>query len=467
MKLLVRTGLMLLAVALIGAAPTALEGSVNDAVQNAAAAIRAPGLGVAVVDNGQLLLDRGYGFADVDRQVAATPDTQFEIGSITKQFTAAAILLLKEHGKLSLSDPLGKYVPEYPQGKNITIEQLLWQVTGIPDYTEANHFVAIAGRTPGGLRAALALIKNKPLEFKPGTKWKYSNTNYLLLGSVVARAAHMPWETYVRKNIFERAGMTHSAFMDDEPSLRYMATGYHIDKQNHRILAPPLHAAWAGSAGAIVSTASDLAKWDLAYFGGKIVSRSDVKLATTAHTLPSGRSTDYGFGWEVKTYEGQPCISHDGGTFGFLSINEYFPELHQFVIVLSNSVDAPPSLISAAAFTALNPRIAAAQYKPAPGENTKITALARQWIGRLQTGDVDRSQLTSKMSAVFSSDVVRVLKRDIGGLGEPTSFVYRGMQSAGGIAVYKYRVQFPALALLLTLGIDSQGKIAGLNLTPQ
>lgn len=458
---------MLLAVVLIAAAPAALEGTVNDAVQNAASAIRAPGLGVAVVDDGKVLLDRGYGFADVDRQVVATRETQFEIGSVTKQFTAAAILLLKEQGKLSLHDPLGKYVPEYPQGKNVTIEQLLWQVSGIPNYTDANHFVAIAGHSPGGLLPALALIKNKPLEFKPGTKWEYSNTNYLLLGGVVARVSHMPWETYVRKNIFARAGMTHSAFIDDEPSLSDMATGYHLDKQHHPVLAPPLHAAWAGSAGAIVSTAGDLAKWDLAFFGGKIVRPADVRLATTAHTLPSGHSTEYGFGWEVNTFEGQPRISHNGGTFGFLSVNEYFPKLRQFVIVLSNSDSAPPPVIGAAAFAALNPQIAAVQQKAVPGEHSNITALARQWIGRLQAGDIDRSQLTSKVSALLSVDMVRSLKSDIGGLGEPTSFVYRGMQSVNGIAVYKYRVQFPSVALLLTLAIDSQGKIAGLYLSPQ
>ncbi|HEY9181519.1 MAG TPA: serine hydrolase domain-containing protein, partial [Candidatus Baltobacteraceae bacterium] len=166
-----------------------LASLVGQAIQTALQADKTPAAQVAVVRNGRLIEDGAFGLANLDRKVAATPQTQFEIGSVTKQFTAAAILQLKEQGKLRLSDPLGKYVPEYARGKAITIEQLLWQVSGVPNYTDVNHFVHIAGTTPGSLDAALALIAKKPLHFKPGTRWEYSNTNYLLLGGVVARAS--------------------------------------------------------------------------------------------------------------------------------------------------------------------------------------------------------------------------------------------------------------------------------------
>ncbi len=370
---------------------------------------------------------------------------------------------LKEQGRLALTDSLGRYVPEYTRGKHITIEQLLWQVTGIPDYLATNHFVSISGKTPGGVLPAIALIKNKPLRYKPGTKWEYSNTNYLLLGAVISRVAHMPWETYVRKNIFARAGMTQSAFIQDESSSPDMATGYQMNKQNRLVPAPALHGPWAGAAGAIVSTVGDLARWDEAFFSGKIVSAADVKLATTAHTLPSGTSTEYGFGWDVDRFEGQPHIWHSGGTWGFLAQNDYFPKQHELVIVLSNSVDAPPVIVSAAAFNASNPTISQALSKPAAGEDPKITALAREWTHRLQTGDIDRSKLTAKLSAAIPPPAVPIFKAQLGALGEPASFIYRGRQAADRTTSYTYRVQFKGAVLTFIIGVDKDGKISGLD----
>ncbi|HLI95540.1 MAG TPA: serine hydrolase domain-containing protein, partial [Candidatus Baltobacteraceae bacterium] len=242
------------------------------ALQNAVQANKTPAAEIGVVRSGKLIVDDAYGMANLKQKVPATPQTQFEIGSVTKQFTAAAILQLKEQGKLDLGDSLGKYVPEYARGKDITIEQLLWQVSGVPNYTDVSHFVHIAGTTPGGVDPAIALIAKKPLDFKPGTRFEYSNTNYILLGAVVARVSHMPWETYIRKNIFEPTGMMRSGFIQDEPSMPDVATGYSRGKKGRLQVAPPLNGPWAGAAGGIVSTVSDMAKWDTAFYGGKIVS---------------------------------------------------------------------------------------------------------------------------------------------------------------------------------------------------
>lgn len=461
-KLFVRACALVLAVSLVDAAPSQSALALNDQVQAAVQAIHAPGTQVLIVRDGKVVLDRGYGVANVDRQIPVTPETQFEIGSVTKEFTAAAILQLKEQGKLSLTDSLGKYVPEYARAKNVTIEQLLWQVSGIPEYLATNHFVWISGHRPGGLLPTIALVKNKPLGFKPGTKWAYSNTNYMLLGGVVSRVAHMPWEEYIRKNVFAHAGMTHSAFIQDEASLPNMATGYQM-KANRLVPSPPLRGEWASAAGAIVTTAGDLAKWDKAFFGGKIVSIADVKLATTAHTLPSGRSTEYGFGWEVNSFEGQPHIGHDGGTWGFLSENDYYPRQHEFVIAFVNSAAAPPEIVTAAAFNASNPAIAAALRKPAAGEDPRITQLAREWVRRFQTGDIDRSQLTAKLSSAIPPAEIPMFKTQLAELGAPAAFIYRGKQSADGVTAYTYLVQFKGAALKFILGVDKAGKIAALD----
>lgn len=461
LRLALRPVLALLGTTLVAAAPASTIALIPGAVQTAIASARIPGAQVAIVRNGTIVLDRGFGVENIDTQQPVTNRTHFEIGSVTKQFTAAAILQLAEQGKLKLTDRLGTYVPEYARGKNITLEELMWQVSGIPNYTSVNHFESISGTPPGGLGPALALIAKKPLAFAPGTRWAYSNTNYLLLGAVVARVSHMRWETYVRKNIFARAGMTHSTFIDDEPGLAHMASGYALERGTLRP-APRLIGAWAGSAGDIVSTASDVAKWDLAFFGGKIVSMRDVRLATTAHRLPSGRSTDYGFGWLIDTFQGQPRISHDGGTNGFTSQNAYFPKQHQFVVALINTSSAQAASVAASAFDAMHPAITAAARKPAPGENSTITALARRWLHLAQTGKLDRSQLTPAFSKVLTPAIVTRTQQGLGPLGDPTSFVYRGKRTSNGTTAYRYRVSFPSVTLLMILQIDAKGQISGI-----
>lgn len=218
-----------------------------------------PGAQVASSRVGETLLDGSYGKSNLLTDRSVMQKTCFEIGSITKQFTAAAILQLEERGKLRLADPLSKYVPEYGAAKDVTVEQLLWQVSGIPEYMDEPNIEDIASRQPGGLESAFALIKDRPLDFEPGTRWEYSNTNYLLLGAIVTRAAGLSWEVYLKRNIFPRAGMTESRFIGDEPSMADMATGY-TGKEGEMRPAPVLKSEWAGGVGAIVSTANDVLK---------------------------------------------------------------------------------------------------------------------------------------------------------------------------------------------------------------
>jgi D-alanyl-D-alanine carboxypeptidase len=458
---------MLLASFLLATAAVPAPSAIDAAVQKAIAVNKTPAAQVGVVQDGKLVVDDAFGLANLKEGVAATPQTQFEIGSVTKQFTAAAILQLKEQGKLKLSDPLGKYVPEYSQGKAITIEQLLWQVSGVPNYTEVNHFEHIAGTTPGSLDAALKLIAKKPLEFKPGTHWEYSNTNYLLLGGVIARVSHMPWETYIRTHIFEPAGMTHSGFIQDEPQMLDAATGYQRNKKGVYEVAPRLNGPWAGAAGAIVSTVEDMAKWDEAFYGGKIISPQDVALATAAHRLQNGKSTGYGFGWFIDKKDGLTQIAHSGGTFGFASENDYYPKLREFIIVLASDAGPDPQFIAGKTFDALHPELAALDNTPAAGENPAITALARQWLHMAQTGQVDRSQLTAAFSKDLTPDAIAGAKDALGPMGAPTAFIFRGKTTENGITQYEYKVSFKTAAVKMVIGIDKAGKIAGMGFEPE
>ncbi|HVA33533.1 MAG TPA: serine hydrolase domain-containing protein [Candidatus Baltobacteraceae bacterium] len=439
--------------------------SLDSVMRGALAADRITGAQVGVAVNGKLVANAGYGFEDVGTHAPVTPATHFEIGSTTKQFTAAAILQLREAGKLRLDDPLGKYVPDYPLGKSITIEQLLWQVSGIPDYlNDVPHIERIAIANPaGGLDAVLGAIKGRPLYFAPGTQWRYSNTNYVLLGAIVDRVSHMPWEEYVRRNVFTRAGMTQSAFIGDEARLAHMASGYGVDERGNPKRALTIPEGWAGAAGAIVSTAGDMAKWDDAFFSGKIVDAADVRLATTAHVLPSGASTGYGFGWFVDTLDGQKRIWHGGETLGFDALNEYFPQLGEAEIILTNAANES-ALPDAAVFESLHPQIASAVSHSASGEDPKVTALAKQWWHRLQTGDIDRSQLTPQWAVHYTPQHVEQIKAELAARGEPLSWIYRGETGLpDGLTQYSYRVTFKAASVTFGITLAKDGKIAGFS----
>jgi D-alanyl-D-alanine carboxypeptidase len=424
-----------------------------------------PGAQVLVMRNGQVLLDRGFGVRNVDDQDLVDADTRFEIGSITKQFTAAAILQLVEQKTLSLDDTLGEFVPEYPVGAGITLRQLLWQVSGIPNYTAAG-FAKYAKTHDGGLDGVLELIRDKPLEFKPATKWKYSNSNYFLLGRVVEVVSGTSWEQYIRTHIFQPAGMTHSTFTDHEFGLPDMATGYER-RNGSPPVAMPTPGQWPGAAGAIVSTVGDLSKWDDAFFAGRIVSPAHVKLATTPGTLADGSPTGYGFGWFVDTQAGQARVFHTGGTSGFASMTEMFPDLGERIIVLVNQLGGGAVPIASAAFYALNPKIAAAQETAAPGEDPAITKLAQEWFQNLLSGTFDRSRVTPAVDKAFTPALLQRSAAQLKTLGAPKSWVYRGKREANGITAYTYRVTFESGRVMnVTMALTADGKLAGYGLRP-
>jgi D-alanyl-D-alanine carboxypeptidase len=268
-----------------------------------------PAVAIAVVRHGEVAFERGYGLADVASRAPATVDTRFEIGSITKQFTAACIIQLVRAGKLSLDDPLAKFITDYPAGAAVTVRQMLSHTSGLPEYLdfEAGHTLAMK---PAATANILRHITNQPLNFAPGSAWAYSNTNYLLLGRIVELTAGEPYEEYVREHLFAPAHMTQSGFISDERTLPDMATGYERAGATGVARAQPIAESWAGGAGAIVSTVGDLAKWNAAVANGTIVAPNDVKLLQTAVTLPDGSRTKYGMGWAVDSLGGHPRVWH-------------------------------------------------------------------------------------------------------------------------------------------------------------
>ncbi len=425
-----------------------------------------PGMQIGIVRDGRTVLDRGYGVQNVATQKPVGSDTIFEIGSITKQFTAAAILQLKEQGKLQLTDRLAQYVPEYAPGKDVTIEQLLTMTSGIPDHiNDPPNAVKLISSSTGSLEESLALIKGMPLHFKPGTQQEYSNTNYLLLGAIVARVSKLSYGDYIARNIFVPAHMTHSAFLKDENVVPNMAAGYEVTNEATLRKAGQIGYGWSGGAGSIISTAGDMANWDQAFFSDKIVSADDVALATTPAVV-AGKPTDYGFGWSIDTVDGLKVISHDGGMLGFTAINDVFPTLGLSIIVLANNGNASPDAVAKNIVAQFDPAFASNRNTADAGEDPMITArISKVWL-QLHEGTIDRSVLTTSFNKILTARVLgfmhghyeRLLSRS-----PPLRWIYKGRQGAdGGATIYTYRVLFKDdVALSVVATVAKGGQIAG------
>ncbi|WP_035375081.1 serine hydrolase [Pseudoduganella violaceinigra] len=301
-----------------------------------------PGASVIVLKNGQTVFRQAYGMADLDKKQAATPDMAFRLGSITKQFTATAILMLAEQGKLKTSDDIRKYLPGFPdKGKTITIEHLLTHTSGIPSFTGQLHYQANMAKdmTVDGM---IATFQDLPLEFTPGERFAYNNSGYFLLGAIIEKVSGMPYADFVAARIFTPLHMRHTAYEGHQRGKVAQVQGYsHTDGK----FAPatPLSMTQPYAAGALVSTVDDLARWEHAIAAHKLISQASWKQAFTPYTLAGGKSTGYGYGWEIGTLQGSPTIAHGGGINGFATHGVRLPAEGVYVAVLTNSDSGLPS----------------------------------------------------------------------------------------------------------------------------
>ncbi len=282
---------------------------------------------VIVVKDGQPIFRKAYGMANSEWDIANTPDTKFRIGSITKQFTAIAILQLAEQGKLRLDDAVAKHYDGTPAAwEKITIHHLLNHTSGIPSYTGIKDFFQKSSRNPLTPAEIVKLTQDQVLEFDPGSQFKYNNTGYVLLGHVIEKASGMQYADYVRKKILEPAGMKDSGYDTHADVLKKRATGY---LPNGKI-APYIDMTLPHAAGSLYSTVDDFVKWDQALHSGKLVSPESWKLMTTP-----GKS-DYGYGLNIKPVAGHAAMAHGGGINGFNTHFIRFPEERLAVAVFSN-----------------------------------------------------------------------------------------------------------------------------------
>jgi len=287
---------------------------------------------VLVAKEGKPLWREAYGKANYEWDVPNTIDTRFRLGSITKQFTAMAIMILAERGKLSVQDPISKHLADSPKAwEPITIRQLLTHTSGIPSYTSFPQMMTRTVRLPATIDEVIATFKDKELDFQPGDKFTYSNSGYIVLGKIIERVSGTDYETFLRQNVFQPLEMNDSGYDHNSAILPRRAAG-HVRMLNLIGNAPYIDMTWPHAAGALYSTVDDLARWDQALSAGKLVGPESYKEMFTPER------SSYAFGWFVRTRDGHKEIGHGGGIHGFSSSILRYPDDKLCVVVLNNVV---------------------------------------------------------------------------------------------------------------------------------
>ncbi len=305
-----------------------------------------PGCEVLVAKQGQVIYKKAYGSADLELNVALTPDMVFNLASITKQFTAVAILQLVEQGKISLHDSLQKFIPDFPsKGYTITIENLLTHTSGIKDYMHLDFPNSYMERWDYRPKQLVDSFKNYPLEFEPGTKFSYSNSGYYLLGYIIETISGKRYQNYVQDNLLKPLGLTHTYFDSTGIIIPNRVHGYLKDDRVYRnedYWSPTIEY----SAGGLISNVDDLFKWHEGLYSYQILKKETLQKAFTSYKLKDGVSTDYGYGWYLKTSNGIKSIEHAGGIPGFMTNEIYFPAEDIFFAILCNCGSAPVDELS-------------------------------------------------------------------------------------------------------------------------
>ncbi len=336
-----------------------------------------PGAAVRVSRNGETIFEKSYGMANLELGVPLRTDHVFRIGSVTKQFTAVAILQLVEQGKLSLNDDLTKFLPDYPTGgKKITVEHLLTHTSGIKSYTSMQKWDGQEQRRDFTPLELVDYFKNEPMDFEPDAEWRYNNSGYILLGVIIEKVSGQTYAEYVTEHLFKPLGMKNSYYGDTKPVIKNRAAGYSkANVDGAYANAEFLSMTQPYAAGSLLSSVEDLSTWTRALHGGNVIKPESLKKACSPYILPNGANTHYGYGLQMGNILGSPTIEHGGGIHGFLSDLAYLPQEGICIAILTNCDCEPPS--------ELTPKIAALVLGK-PFQPTPITVKAKdleQYVG--------------------------------------------------------------------------------------
>jgi CubicO group peptidase (beta-lactamase class C family) len=462
----------LLCAAALLAPSRARADAVDDLVARTMAAEHAPGVSVAVLKDGKVVKAQGYGLADAEKKEPATVDTVYQLASVTKQFTAAGVLLLVEEGQVGLDDAISKHLPDLPEPwRPVTVRQLLTHTGGVPSYTEAEAFGKALEKEPKKSFTPKQLLDlaAKPLHFAPGAQQRYSNTGYVLLGLLIEKAGGKPWGEFLKARIFEPMGMKDTRANDLAADIPRRAQGYTWTPDGQRV-AGIVSPTQPYAAGALVSTVQDMAKWDAALSAGRVLKPETWKQAWTPVALAGGKTAPYGFGWAVDTYRGLSRVHHNGGIPGFSTSIVRFPEQKTSVVILANSETADAQGLALKVAALYIPEIAKNAPKSIADADLKTTDRLRGILASIAAGKADENDFAEPMRKLLFPDRVAHAAKMLTAAGSLTAFDLMAEGDVPGLTGGRrreYRATFGALSLRVVFAVEAGGKIAGMTLRPE
>ena len=459
-NLKVRTaGVLGLACALAGLAlpcvaqsslPAATASQIDAAAKTVLEKSGVPSASVAVVRDGKVAYVKAYGMARLDPAMAADPSMQYSVGSVSKQFTAAAILFLVQEGKMTLDDPVAKFLPELTRANEVTVRQVLSMTSGYQDFWPEDY-VMTSMMKPTTPQQILDVWGKKPLDFDPGTQWQYSNTNYVIAGRIAEIVGGKPLIEQLQERIFRPLKMT-GVFNSDASRLPANdPTGYYQHALGPLRPAPQEGMGWMFAAGELAMPASDLALWNISLMNRSLLAPASYDAMFTEVKLKDGTGTGYGLGVDVGERNGHRFVAHSGEVSGFVSQNTVFPADKVAVTVLTNE-DA--SSAAAALGKLIEPLVLGADADTKAAE-----ARALAIFTGLQDGKIDRSQLTELNNNYFTQEALDDFASSLKQLGTPTSFKQTSTSKRGGMTFRVFTAEFPGRSLRITVFEEPDGKL--------
>ncbi len=467
MRKLLSAALLAVATALPASAsaqqlPPDTAAKVDAIVQKVLADSGVPSASIGIVQDNHIVYTRAFGLARVSPPIPAEASMAYPIGSISKQFTAAAVLVLQQQGKLSLQDPVSKFFPELTRSHDVKIINLLTHTSGYQDYAPQDYTIP-AWKLPGNPLDVVHEFAGKPLDFEPGTEWQYSNTNFVLAALIVQKVSGVPFATFLRDNVLVPAHLEDVLNLNTDQS-KLQVTGY-----MRNALAPIRPAAleapgWYFGDGDLAMPVSQLLKWDLTIINQSLLTPASYKQMETSFLLPDGKDSHYGLGVQILSFNGRKVIEHSGEVGGFVAENVLFPDDHVVIAVLTNqeasSAAADISKQIAPLVLPTTAPAAATAVDPATTTAQAFSPHLQTIVAGLQKGIIDRSLFTANCNDYFDATALADYQSSLAPLGAVTSVTVGHARLRGGMTFSSYRVAFAnGTTLLFTVYLQLDGKI--------
>ena len=457
------------------AAADDIDGKVDAFVQSELQKQRIPGAAVGVYRDGKLARAQGYGLANVEWDAAATPDTVFQSGSVGKQFTATAVMMLVEEGKVGLDDPIKKYFPDAPEAWNdIKVHNLLSHTSGLSEY-ETGARTKVGG--PFYIRMDFTedelykRITEMPMDFKPGEDWSYRNTNYVLLGILIHRLTGRFYGDFLQERIFTPLGMSRTRIISEADIIPRRSSGYRLVKgelKNQEWVSPTLNST---ADGALYFTVEDLQKWDAALYSEKLLKKASLDRMWTVEKLNNGKpnKANYGFAWEINSVNGHRVIEHGGAWQGFTTYIARYVDDRLTVVALTNldSGHANPKKITTGVAAIYNPALRPVEQKPIEDEEPQVTQIVKDLWREIVDGRAKPERFTEEAQKWLFPDEMKELGPALKEFGELKTLELMERTEEGERRNYRYRAKFPNLTLMISIGLTKDNKIARLNFSEE